>query len=122
MIFPSGIKEVGKSIVEHSERAQAASTVESTALRVGSREAQRGYPSETNRLHGTSHKENDRNLILAFVRESLAFRYDPGRNRRGARRGQQIVETIPVGRTYLTLVDAPFINHVCSSFLLSVGF
>jgi hypothetical protein len=32
MISPSGIKEAGKSIVEHNERAQAASTVESTAL------------------------------------------------------------------------------------------
>src|SRR5271165_6834164 len=39
MISPSGINEVGKSIVEHSEGAEVASTVESTALRSGFGEA-----------------------------------------------------------------------------------
>jgi hypothetical protein len=42
MISPSGIKEAGKSIVETSKRTRAASTVESTALRFGFREARRG--------------------------------------------------------------------------------
>ena len=41
-ISPSGINEAGKSIVEPSERTQATSTVESTALRSGFREARRG--------------------------------------------------------------------------------
>jgi len=72
MISPSGIKEAGKSIVEHSERAQAASTVESTALRSGLGEARRGLSRETNRLHGTSYKDIDRNLIVAFGRKNSA--------------------------------------------------
>jgi hypothetical protein len=50
MIFPSGIKEAGKSIVEHSERARAASTVESTALPSGFGEARRGLTREINYL------------------------------------------------------------------------
>jgi hypothetical protein len=47
-----------------------------------------------------SYKEIDRNLIVAFVRDSSAFRHDPGHNRRGVRRGQQIFETIPEGKEW----------------------
>src|SRR5271165_2791109 len=53
MISLSGINEAGKSIVEHSERAQAASTVESTALRSGFGEARRGLTREINYLQDT---------------------------------------------------------------------
>jgi hypothetical protein len=41
MISPSSINEAGKSIAEPNEKAQAASTAESTALRFGSGEARR---------------------------------------------------------------------------------
>src|SRR5882757_2713985 len=52
-IYLSGISEPGKSIAEPSERAQAASTAESTALRSGLIEAQRGLSRGTNRLQDT---------------------------------------------------------------------
>jgi adenylosuccinate lyase len=69
MISPSGIKEVGKSIVEHSERAQAASTVESTALPSGFGEARCGLSRETNRLQKISSRiERIQATRIAFRR------------------------------------------------------
>jgi hypothetical protein len=43
-IYLSGISEAGKSIAEHSERPQAASTAESTALLSGISEIRRALP------------------------------------------------------------------------------
>jgi len=64
MISLSGTSEAGKSIVEHSGRAQAASTVESTALRSGFGEARRGYRERSATYKIPSYKEIDRNLIV----------------------------------------------------------
>ena len=69
----SAIKEAGKSIVEHSERAQAASTVESTALPSGFREARRGLSRETNRLHGSHCTTCERSTRQARSREIIGF-------------------------------------------------
>jgi hypothetical protein len=43
-IYLSGISEAGKSIAEHSERPETASTAESTALLSGIGEAGRSAP------------------------------------------------------------------------------
>jgi hypothetical protein len=43
-IYLSGISEAGKSIAEHSERPEAASTAESTALLSGIGEMRRALP------------------------------------------------------------------------------
>src|ERR1700745_901987 len=43
-IYLSGISEAGKSIAEHSERPEAASTAESTALPSGIGEIRRALP------------------------------------------------------------------------------
>jgi adenylylsulfate kinase-like enzyme len=43
-IYPFGISEAGKSIVEHSERTQAASTAKSTALLSGIDKIRKALP------------------------------------------------------------------------------
>src|SRR5260221_3140764 len=59
-IYLSDISEPGKSIAELSERAQAASTAESTGLRSGLIEARRGLSRQANPLKDFHHYKIDR--------------------------------------------------------------
>ena len=43
-IYPFGVSEAGRNIAEHSERPEAASTAESTALPSGISEIRRALP------------------------------------------------------------------------------